>query len=770
MAEIVIKLVNGELAGKTQQEINKQLSAANKELSKATIGTEAWVKANEKLGKAKTLQADLKKQIEGTTAASNTLKNSFGGVLSQIPGFSQLSGFLGQAKGGVGGLTSAFGLLRGAIAATGIGALLLIVVGLISALKNFTPLIDKVEVIFGGISAVVSELIQRFQQFASGLWDFITGTPGGIDKMSSSFDGLADSIKSAYEAGAELATLQQDLDDALRGIQVTNAKQSAQIDRMILQSKNLSLSLAERNKLLQDAKKIAEDNFKANDEIDKKSLDLLLKKAALDSKLSNDEILRLAEGTLAQEIEYAKRGNISDDLLEEIVAAQVKVIDGEGRNNVLMEKIINREAQIREKAQADREKAEREAEKKREAAVKAEEKRLKEAEDAKKATLDAIRDMEDREFEAMEEGRAKDLAAVKLNLSREVEEIQASGILVAERRAAAIDVARQAEAKINAEWDQKDLQKRIEKLDLELATEQNGLIERYLARQITEGQFTSLSAQNVINYKQRELDIIRDAHGEQSQEYQRAYAEFLQLQVQANAQAEAEQKKHRDNMVQAVGATAGVFGNLFSTIASFQEQGTAQWKSFATTAAILSAIQGAINAYTSTAAIPVVGAALAPVAAGVALAAGMANVKKIRDTKVEPPTKAARGMVLKGPSHAQGGIPIEAEGDEIILAKGVYRNPQLRAAASELNYLGGGIRFEIGGPVNPFLRSSSSRSTSTTVSTGDQESLLIQVREELRGLRAEVAMWPKRLKVINVVSETLDGIEVINQIQDAADV
>jgi hypothetical protein len=63
--------------------------------------------------------------------------------------------------------------------------------------------------------------------------------------------------------------------------------------------------------------------------------------------------------------------------------------------------------------------------------------------------------------------------------------------------------------------------------------------------------------------------------------------------------------------------------------------------------------------------------------------------------------KFAQGGVLRGPSHAQGGIPLfhrrtgrplgaEAEGDEIILTKGVYQNPTLRAMASALNVAGGG--------------------------------------------------------------------------------
>ncbi|TGD82870.1 hypothetical protein [Hymenobacter wooponensis] len=60
----------------------------------------------------------------------------------------------------------------------------------------------------------------------------------------------------------------------------------------------------------------------------------------------------------------------------------------------------------------------------------------------------------------------------------------------------------------------------------------------------------------------------------------------------------------------------------------------------------------------------------------------------------------AEGGVLNGPSHSQGGIPLvhrltgrpmgEAEGDEIILTKGVWRSPLLRPLASVLNVMGGG--------------------------------------------------------------------------------
>lgn len=79
-----------------------------------------------------------------------------------------------------------------------------------------------------------------------------------------------------------------------------------------------------------------------------------------------------------------------------------------------------------------------------------------------------------------------------------------------------------------------------------------------------------------------------------------------------------------------------------------------------------------------------------------AAATGLAEQVVIDGQKFE------KGTVLRGPSHAQGGIKLfskaghyfgEAEGDEIILAKGVFRSPALRAQASALNVAGGGKAF-----------------------------------------------------------------------------
>jgi hypothetical protein len=74
----------------------------------------------------------------------------------------------------------------------------------------------------------------------------------------------------------------------------------------------------------------------------------------------------------------------------------------------------------------------------------------------------------------------------------------------------------------------------------------------------------------------------------------------------------------------------------------------------------------ATAAYKAMAGIPIVGPGLAITAAAAAIGAGLANVAAIQAT--EPP-KAETGGLLVGKSHNEGGILIEAEGDEYITAK-----------------------------------------------------------------------------------------------------
>ncbi len=185
-------------------------------------------------------------------------------------------------------------------------------------------------------------------------------------------------------------------------------------------------------------------------------------------------------------------------------------------------------------------------------------------------------------------------------------------------------------------------------------------------------------------------------------------------------------------------------------------------------AAILNArattFQAALNAYASTTKIPIVGPVLAPIAAAAALIFG--NIKVNQMAAV--PT-AAQGKLLRGKRHSTGGIPVIAEDHEIILTRGVGRDPAGLAAASELNARYGGVRFmQSGGPVSPLspadLASAASAPTGTAAGQASDD-----VSKKLDAMIGLIARWPTQLQVNNNVQDTQKGINVINKLEaDAA--
>lgn len=766
MAEIVIKLVNGELAGKTMQGLNKELREAKLAADKATAGTQAWIDAHSKLDKVKSLQVDLKKQIEGTTQASDLLKKSW----NNLPGaqyFNQAVDSFGMMKKGVGGLITQFGVLKTAIAATGIGLLVLAVGALYTLFKNFTPVIDKVEQVLGGLGGVIDEIVNRWLNFAEGYLKFITGDfKAGMKQMVGSFDDLGNSIKGAYNAGTELAKLQQDLDDRNRGIVISNAEAERSIERLIIQSKNRTLAEKERLALLDEAERIAKKHFEKENQLEIDNLELLMGKARAKSKLNDDEILQLAEGTLAQDVEYKKRGQLGDNLLKEIADQKAKVINLEGKTNNLLEKVNNQRDKLNEAREVKAAKAAEERAKKSEKDLADELKRINE-EAAARANIESLK------IDLMDEGLQKRLALVDQDYAKRMQAVEGNEeqvlqqlLLLEQKKAEAIQQAKEQFAREQAA---KDLQAKTAQADLDLATDLNILNEKRLALQIDDDLYKEQAAQLAIINQQAKLDFIRAAHGEESAEYQRAYSLYLQLQqAQADASVSIKKKEMEDQMAALDGAL-GTFGNFFGTLASFHAQGTAQWKKFAIAQAIMSTIQSSINAYQSTAAIPIVGPVLAPAAAALALAAGYQNVRKIEATKAQPPTKAKaeHGGFLIGPRHSEGGIPIEAEGGEFIFSRkavqalGVVNLTKINERYTK--------QFEAGGPID-FNGSSPSFEKADLKGS---RSIFGQIDKRIDGLEdfaERVDQWAKTLRVENVVTETQDKIKVINKIQAEADV
>ena len=172
----------------------------------------------------------------------------------------------------------------------------------------------------------------------------------------------------------------------------------------------------------------------------------------------------------------------------------------------------------------------------------------------------------------------------------------------------------------------------------------------------------------------RDLDNIGDSYSKQLLEVDKYYEKMKAKLLEAGyTEVEIERQKQEtlntlrtNHQLQVASGISKIFGDLASAQDKDTERGFKLWKASAMAQGYVDTFSAAIGAYKSMVGIPVVGPGLAVAAAAAAMAAGIANIARISSTKFE---KKATGGLLTGPSHGQGGILIEAEGDEYVTAK-----------------------------------------------------------------------------------------------------
>ncbi len=136
-------------------------------------------------------------------------------------------------------------------------------------------------------------------------------------------------------------------------------------------------------------------------------------------------------------------------------------------------------------------------------------------------------------------------------------------------------------------------------------------------------------------------------------------------QLRADALVKIEEEKNQRQLELA----SGFFGNMATVAEGFGENGFSTWKRMAQAQALVDTYASAVSAFKALSGIPIVGPALGTAAAAAAIVSGLANVKRIEATKYSKAEKGGLTGLLAGPSHSNGGVLIEAEGEEYITRK-----------------------------------------------------------------------------------------------------
>lgn len=305
-----------------------------------------------------------------------TFGNAIGTLQSAKQGLEGVKAGFEASKGGATGFAGAMNVVKSAIAATGIGLLIIALGLLVSWLSKIDPVVDKAQQIFAGFGAaidVVKSTILRFVDGIKSVGDLMSKLGSIIANPIDSFKQLAGSMAEAAVEAARLKEAQQDLADAQQVQEVMTARANQQIKELILQSKNRSTSEKERQELLAKAAKLDQEEYDRRSRLAEE--DLRINEAAIKTKadLNAQEIANLKQKGIEYAIELLNQGKLTDEDVEAYKKALLTKIAILDESTARQEKIQNQSDALEEKRIAKAQaaaKAAEEAEKKRQAEAK----------------------------------------------------------------------------------------------------------------------------------------------------------------------------------------------------------------------------------------------------------------------------------------------------------------------------------------------------------------------------------------------------------------
>ena len=640
-------------------------------------------------------------------AYSGEIRSSVSGILNAAKGTEGLTKAQKAQVVATNLVTNSLKLFKVALISTGIGAILVALGSLIAFLSSTQKGVDKVnsvlkpmQVIFDRLLGVLQQvgeklfnafsdpqklisdlgklikenLLNRFAALQriiekvvsfdfEGLGDDMVEAATGVkdlgEKTSKFFEDAKGFLEESIDLGRQLYELQIQIEELENGLVVTNAALNAEYEKSKEIAQDVSKSFEERN----DAARRA---------IAQQDALLLGQQQLLDKKIEEKEIQNSLNDTSRQDQKelnelYAQRIALEGQAARKRASAR----------NLL--KTINNEAIAQTKAQmnASIELANTELEifQERNKELLSKNNELNEA--IISARVQAEEQIKDAQLEIIQQKLDTGLINEK---QAELERLKINNSFN-ERIASVNDAFRKQEQ----EKKDKELEKNLERKKLEAEAEQE--LKILQAETDTERELLELEQK-----RQREVEAAEKI-GADTTAINEKYA-ILQTQIeekQANARKKIEQQVQNSKLSSLASALGQAAGLLNEQTGVAKALGIAQ-----------ATIDTYIGANKALATLP---PPFGAIQAGITIASGLSNVTKIAGVKF------AKGGILQGPSHAQGGIKTpygEIEGQEIILTKGVTKNPYLRSLASYINEAGGGRKFESGGilgsSINPSVK------------------------------------------------------------------
>ena len=647
-------------------------------------------------------------------------------------------------------------ILRGALLATGIGAIIVVLGSLISYLTSTQEGINKVNSVLTPLKTVFATLWGILQNVGKALFDAFSKTSilkdfgniitkvillplnqaiGIVKALGKVLDGnlkgaweevskpakeagqsIINFAKSGMEAGKQVAGAFKGAGSAIseaweRGKKIEEITQQLSKSEADFIEKTASLKqqFKEQNKIAEDTTK----TFKEREEATRNSIEIQkqinalakdrnsLEQELLDLKFASDDTTdadrvelankrkEIAEANAQMEEAVTTQNNklntirksASDEAKKRIeadLAEQKKQIDFYVATNSAIAQSLQERLNIEEKAKNDRlailekeknigkiSKEEYEREKysieteylktRAELSIEATQREVEQYETLNKSKID-------KETELTAEIIAEELLRIQTIYNNKVQAIEEEKRLKQDAR----DWDYNAEAEYQAnllslkqsfeeEYQEttKNLNKTFETQNQERIKTQQALdFEERIAMLQSQGasEFLIKEEQQKRTY-QTEIEQIEKLHSEGKLK-EEAYLQALHIAREKNANAE---KTLREDVEK---YKLDVAHSFFGQMKGLFKEHTAVGKAAAIAETTISTYKSAQEAYANAIKIPYAGLYLAPVFAGLAIATGVKNIQKIMDTD----TKFEKGGLVKGRSHAEGGVPFTVQG------------------------------------------------------------------------------------------------------------
>lgn len=261
------------------------------------------------------------KKVKDTEDSSKSLMDSLDKLTKGM-----ISSFRDSVKT-VKGLTKGFVSLRGAIIATGIGALVVALGSLVTFFTKTQRGADKLSQAFAGIGATIDVLVDRVSSFGEGLFMIISGDISeGLEILKNSFKGIGEEIREESAAAIQLEKDLQALEDREIEMIKTRTKLRREIEEARLAYADVTKTDEERISALEKAIKLENELADQEIAIAAERVRIITEQNAL-GESTRDDLRAQAEAEARLDELQAQRASRSKELVGVLSALKAKQME-----------------------------------------------------------------------------------------------------------------------------------------------------------------------------------------------------------------------------------------------------------------------------------------------------------------------------------------------------------------------------------------------------------------------------------------------------------